>query len=156
MFAWWIQVPLALVYANLVEWLVHKYLLHRGKRKGSFWSHHFRVHHRLARRQGPLQMIDEGYRESFWKQVRTSEVLGLVVLVVSHLPLITVAPWFVGTLVFSAVNYFRVHRKAHTNPEWAAKWLPWHVDHHLGTNQDANWCVSFPLWDWILKTRIKR
>ena len=34
------------------------------------------------------------------------------------------------------------------------RWAPWHYDHHMGKNQDANWCVTFPLWDHILGTRI--
>ena len=53
----------------------------------------------------------------------------------------------------SAVLYYTVHRKAHVDPAWGRRWLPWHVDHHMAPNQEANWCVTFPLFDWILGTR---
>ena len=52
-----------------------------------------------------------------------------------------------------ALAYFLIHRKSHLDPSWAKKYAPWHYDHHMGKNQDANWCVTFPLWDHILGTR---
>jgi hypothetical protein len=33
--------------------------------------------------------------------------------------------------------------------------MPHHYDHHMGSNQDANWCVSYPWFDWILGTRLR-
>ena len=35
------------------------------------------------------------------------------------------------------------------------KAIPWHYDHHMNTNQDANWCVTRPWFDYIMGTRIK-
>ncbi|GAB5477602.1 MAG: hypothetical protein Marn2KO_10690 [Marinobacter nauticus] len=40
--------------------------------------------------------------------------------------------------------------------EWGKKAIPWHYDHHMNTNQDANWCVIRPWFDYIMGTRIKR
>ena len=28
-----------------------------------------------------------------------------------------------------------------------------HYDHHMGADQDANWCVTRPWFDWIMGTR---
>ena len=36
----------------------------------------------------------------------------------------------------------------------AREHLPWHVDHHLGRNQDTNWCVTKPWFDYIMGTRV--
>jgi sterol desaturase/sphingolipid hydroxylase (fatty acid hydroxylase superfamily) len=53
----------------------------------------------------------------------------------------------------SAYGYYLVHKKSHLDPEWARKHLPWHYDHHMGPNQDANWCVTLPLFDHLMGTR---
>ena len=34
------------------------------------------------------------------------------------------------------------------------KKIPWHYDHHMNSNQDANWCVTKPWFDYILGTRV--
>ena len=31
--------------------------------------------------------------------------------------------------------------------------MPHHYDHHMGKNQDANWCVTHPFFDWVMGTR---
>ena len=41
------------------------------------------------------------------------------------------------------------------DPAWMRRYLPWHYDHHLGRNQHANWCVTYPLADYVLGTREK-
>jgi hypothetical protein len=40
------------------------------------------------------------------------------------------------------------------DPEWGKKTIPWHYDHHMNTNQDANWCVTKPWFDYISGTRV--
>jgi sterol desaturase/sphingolipid hydroxylase (fatty acid hydroxylase superfamily) len=34
------------------------------------------------------------------------------------------------------------------------KKIPWHYDHHMNANQDANWCVTKPWFDYLLGTRV--
>ena len=41
------------------------------------------------------------------------------------------------------------------NVEWAKENIPWHYDHHMGKNQDANWGVTTDWVDRLLNTRIK-
>src|SRR6202451_4673213 len=60
---------------------------------------------------------------------------------------------FVAAVEYSALRYYRVHKRAHREPGWAREHLPWHYDHHMGPNQDANWCVSWPWFDWVMGTR---
>ena len=36
---------------------------------------------------------------------------------------------------------------------WAREHLPWHYDHHMGPDQDANWCVTRPWFDQLMGTR---
>lgn len=56
--------------------------------------------------------------------------------------------------MYSALNYYYIHRRAHLEPEWARTKIPWHYDHHMNSNQDANWCVTKPWFDYILGTRV--
>src|SRR5690349_8619147 len=148
--------PLGLLVANFGEWAIHKHILHkRGKRKGNFFNFHFYDHHAEARKNG---MIDSSYQKGWlgggWNP-RTKEATSLIL---STLPWFAVAPWIPGFsagLIFSAGLYYFVHKKAHLDPVWARKHLPWHVDHHMGADQDQNWCVTFPWADIVLGTRIK-
>ncbi len=144
--------PLALLYANAGEWLLHRYLLHGpGKRKGSFWSFHFHEHHRASRRH---DMFDDSYeRPPLGLHAQGKETLGIALLVGVHLPLGLVAPGFTAGVVWSAVSYYRRHKRAHLDPGWARLHLPWHYDHHMGPDQDANWCVSRPWFDHLMGTR---
>lgn len=145
--------PLGLVYSNAIEWVVHKYALHGlGKRKGSFWAFHWVGHHRNSRRHG---MIDSDYRKplSDWNG-RGKEAACIGLLCAAHLPLAGVWPYFTAAVCYSGFNYLYKHRKAHLDPQWALKHMKWHVDHHMGKNQDANWCVTKPWFDYVLGTRV--
>ena len=148
-----IGIPIGLAYANAAEWLIHKYVLHgSGKKKGTFWSFHFHEHHKASRKNG---FIDEVYvRPGIRWDPKGKELLGLVALTSTHLPLFPVAPFFTTSLVYSAYNYYVTHKRAHLDPAWAAENLPWHVEHHMGRNQDANWCVTKPFFDYVMGTRL--
>jgi len=146
-----IGLPLGLLYANAGEWLLHKYVLHGlGRNRKSFWSFHWHDHHRESRRDA---MRDPGYERSvFGWHSQGKEVLALAGLAVAHAPLFPVAPWFTGAVLYSIGRYYYVHRRSHRDPAWGREHLPWHVDHHLGPDQDANWCVTWPLFDMVMGT----
>ncbi len=147
-----IGVPLGLLYWNAGEWLIHKYVLHgAGKRKKSFWSFHWNEHHRHVRQH---DFYDPDYeRATFAWHAQGKEALGLVGVALLHAPLFPIAPFFTATIWYSAYRYHAVHKRSHLDPAWAAEHLPWHVDHHLGSNQDANWCVTHPWFDNLMGTR---
>ena len=176
-------IPIGLAYANLSEWAIHKYVLHGlGKKPGSFWSFHWHEHHRAARANGHHDAAYEqsllasllktpepapapstgGLRERLGARVRArigglnaqaKEAVALSASAVLIAPLAPVAPFFVGTVWYSAINYYRQHKRAHLDPAWARANLPWHYDHHMGPEQDANWCVTRPWFDDLLGTR---
>jgi hypothetical protein len=148
-----LQIAAGLVYANVTEWLVHKYVLHGlGKKKGSYWSFHWHEHHRASRKH---DMLDESYFLPFWSGSRWKEILGIVALVAPHSFLFFYIPWFAAALYVYGAFYLWVHRRSHLDTSWCKKWLPWHRDHHLNKDQDQNWNVVFPLADWLLGTRKK-
>ena len=154
------QVLIAVVYVNAVEWGVHLYVLHGlGRKKTSRWSFHWHEHHKKARRHN---MVDDQYTGGSWitavwrreQTAQTKEVVGLLLGSLVHVPLLWVAPAFALTVWLGAAPHYVVHRKSHVDPAWAEKHLPWHVEHHMGKDQDANWCVTWPLMDWIMGTRL--
>ena len=145
-------IALGLAYSNVGEWLIHKYVLHGlGKKKGSFFSFHWHDHHKNARRGGMRDHDYDGVAQATTGQWK--EVAGLAGLALAHLPLAKKAPWFVATVVACQARYYYVHRRSHLEPEWARRNVPWHVDHHLGPNQHANWCVTAPWFDHLVGTR---
>ena len=147
-----IGIPLGLLAANATEWVVHKYVLHdMGRNRKSFWAFHWHEHHRACRRHGHHDpAYDTGPLE---QSARRRETASLLAAAAAVTPLLPVAPFFTATLYYSAINYYRVHKRAHVDPEWAREHLPWHYDHHMGPNQDANWCVTRPWFDHLMGTR---
>lgn len=149
-----IGIPIALAYTNISEWLIHKYWLHGlGKNKKSFWSFHWHEHHRESRKN---DMIDPQYTRSvFTWSPQGKEVAALVGGALVVAPLFPIAPFFTMTAWYRSVRYYQLHKKAHLDPEWAKEHLPWHYDHHMGKDQNANWCVTHPWFDHVMGTRKK-
>lgn len=148
-----IGIPLGWLYSNAGEWLIHKYVLHGlGRRRDSFWSFHWHEHHRESRRG---QMLDPDYHRRLFRawDAQTREVAGLLGSALLHAPLFPLAPFFTSTVWYCHWHYYRVHKRAHLDPKWAREHLPWHVDHHLGRNQNENWCVTHPFFDYVMGTR---
>jgi len=145
-------VPLGFAISNVTEWLAHKYVLHGlGRRRQSFWSFHWHEHHRASRKRA---MFDPDYeRPPLGWHAQGKEIAALSL---TAIPALAVAPWMPTlslTMVWCAFDYYRKHKRAHLDPAWAREHLPWHVDHHLGPNQDANWCVTHPWCDVLFGTR---
>jgi hypothetical protein len=145
---------LGLLAENAGEWAVHRYILHGlGRKPGSLWHYHWAEHHAAARRQG---MLDPDYRGwPFAWNTQGKEALLILLIAASHLPLLGFAPAYVTGVYVGMAGYYLLHRKAHLDPAWARRHLPWHRDHHLGDEPDANWCTTWPGCDWLMGTRAK-
>jgi len=145
--------PVGIFVANGLEWYFHKVWLHEYPsqyRNSPFFTHI--AHHKRARLNG---FQDEGYAESMFKNAEMynekTALLGLAGAATIFLP---VAPFFTAGLYYGIWNYWRVHSKSHLDPEYAKKRIPWHYDHHMTSNQNANWCVTKPWFDYIMGTRV--
>ena len=143
-----LQLLLGVLIANLYEWAIHRYLLHGlGTSKRSIW--HFNWdHHNIAR-------TNEGYDETFLNKGYWKERLSLLFLALLNSPIAFYYPWMAATMGVYLVAYYFIHVKSHLDPQWARKWVPWHWDHHMGKNQNKNWCIVMPLCDHIFRTREK-
>lgn len=145
---------LGLVSSNAFEWVAHKYVLHGlGRKPGTYWAFHWHEHHKNVRKTGGYDgMYEEPITET---PSKIKEVVGVVSGAMLALPMLRVSPGFVAGAWVSSAAYYFVHKKAHLDPAWARKWVPWHVDHHMGPDQHANWCVTTPLFDYVMGTRKK-
>ncbi|MEQ1635582.1 MAG: hypothetical protein ABL903_02750 [Methylococcales bacterium] len=134
---------------------MHKYLLHGlGKNRDSFWAYHWYERHAECIKNNMLDMNYKRLRLTTWN-AQSKELILLAGLVGLHLPLLMSFPAFICAVYFSMALYYYKHRKAHLNPSWARKHLRWHYEHHLGGDSSANWCVTWPWFDYLLGTRVK-
>ena len=144
-FAW---ILLGLFYCNGLEWIIHKKLLHEhGKKKNSAFRFHWE-HHNLAKKH-------DGKDPDYETHGITRESYFVLILILLHIPTILISPFFYLTMVAHGLYYLYVHRKFHMDLHWARVTIPWHWDHHMGPKEcvEANWCVTFPLFDYIMGTR---
>ena len=150
-----LSIIFAILYQNIMEWVLHKYVLHGlGKKKRSKFSFHWKIHHNTVRKNN---FYDKDYLLPFYKiNSKSSELISLWLLWIAHFPLVFLNPIFYFTISIGTILYYQLHKKSHMNPEWGKKYLRWHYDHHMVGNQSHNWCVTFPLMDYVLGTRIKK
>lgn len=155
----WKGFLVGLVVANGFEWVAHKYILHGTHRSGkpryspvpnsmkSHWEHHREVR--------KTDFYDHGYVEGISNWRTKNEIVSLAVVATStSLMFYPVSKGMALAAVYSACNYYYIHRRAHLESDWAMKKIPWHYDHHMNSNQDANWCVTKPWFDYLLGTRV--
>ena len=155
----WKGFLVGLVVANGFEWIAHKYILHGTHRSGkpryspvpdsmkSHWEHHREVR--------KTDFYDHGYVEGISNWRTKNEIISLAVVATgTSLMFYPVSKGMAAAAVYSACNYYYIHRRAHLEPDWAMKKIPWHYDHHMNSNQDANWCVTKPWFDYVLGTRV--
>ncbi len=151
---WALQFFLGLLVANAGEWCMHRYILHYyGKRPDSFWAYHWHEHHYAAQQS---DMIDSGYKS--WPvrwNTQAKEWLTLMSILLVNAPFFWWANGYAFGMYLSVFSYYIVHRQAHLDSCWAKNYLPWHYDHHL-YDPNANWCVTYPLFDYVMNTRRKR
>ena len=149
MFGIVLQMAIAWAYSHVLEYCLHRWLLHNRKRR-QWFRNHFGDHHRIARKN---MMVDSKSHIAI-QIAGDPEIKGLIVLGLMHAPIAILWPYAYGVLVFSCISYFVVHRRAHQDFRWGRENLPWHYDHHMGKDQNKNWGVRLPWVDWIAGTRV--
>ena len=141
---------LAFIIGSLIEWIAHKFVLHNFKIK-SLSRYHFGRHHRRARQ-------NEGYDSDYFAfpprkwESGMHEIAALFFIIIAALPLALVSIWLWIFLCAHACAYYYLHRRMHVDPSWGRKWFPWHWRHHMGKNQNKNWGVTNPMFDYLFGT----
>jgi len=141
---------LAFIYGNLMEYVMHRYILHGfGKKKNNPFNFHWYSHHKTCRKNN----FYDSYYENPDSFFRCKEKLGLILLVVLHIPTYFISPTFFVAISLYTIYYYKLHRWMHVNVEAGRKRFPWHYDHHMGRDQDKNWGVTHQWMDKLLGSR---
>ena len=144
------QITLAWVYGHVLEYVLHRFVLHNRKiLSGKPFKKHFSGHHGRIRKGG---MLDPDYNQ--WKKYSflDSEPLVLFLLTLVHLPVAIYFPYAYVVLLLSGALYFVVHALTHVAPKIMAHVIPWHSWHHLNKDQNMNYGVRLPIIDIVAGT----
>src|SRR5262252_1138268 len=163
----WMLLPVFLVIANLIEWMVHRNPMHRPLRPRIMYRNHAQLHH-LAFTDG--HMVIGPTRDLGLIMMPWYTMLGLFALAS---PVMLVAgvlrgPGLAGVFLLGAVGYFLCYELLHALyhlPDAtlnragigrlrAFRRLQAHHRHHhiLGRMAAVNFNVTVPLWDRLLGT----
>lgn len=145
---WW---AFGILIGSFVEWIAHRYVLHNFTIK-SLSKTHFGVHHRNSRKN---KCLDRDYLRFPPTSLSSgqSEIIMLALLALAVMPLYLYSiPLWIG-LEMHIIFYYAMHRKFHLNPLWGKKWMRCHWDHHMGKDQNSNWGVTSPVFDYVFGTR---
>ena len=135
---------LGFLYANMMEWVVHKFLFHEmGKNKNSVFAFHLREHH--------INCLKNNNRD---RNFSSRELPGILFLLFLHCPIYFLLPMFYYGLCLYGSLFVIVHNLAHIKTDLGKKLFPWHWDHHM-KHQNHNFNVVIPIADYLLGTRKK-
>ena len=159
----WLDVPVALVFKNWGEYMVHKNLGHVKRSWGAlFYKRHTGDHHSFfALGQMAFERMQD-WRVIFFPPwlivvfaLNTLAVWWLLSLFNSN-----VAALFSGSMLLGYLAYEILHACEHLPPQHLISRLPWvrqmrrlHELHHARERMHTqNFNIVFPLWDWVYGT----
>ena len=161
----WLTLPLALAYANLVEYFGHRYPMHRPFRGlGLVYKRHAGQHHRFFNHQAMTIDNLRDLRAVLFPPVLVIFFFGLFALpvwfVLARLLSANVAWLFVGAGLAYFLNYELLHLAYHLPEEhwlarrWLVRRLRWlHRIHHDPRRMaQCNFNITYPLGDWLFGT----
>ncbi|PTQ69123.1 SRPBCC family protein [Pseudomonas sp. GV071] len=159
----WLAVPLALVFQNWGEYMVHKHLgHHKHGFSALFYKRHTGDHHSFFAQGQMAFETRQDWRVIFFPPwliavfaLGTLGVFGLLSLVNSN-----VAALFSGSMLLGYLSYEILHACEHLPEQHPISGLPWvrqmrrlHELHHARELMHThNFNIVFPLWDWIYGT----
>ncbi|RFF30789.1 sterol desaturase family protein [Wenzhouxiangella sediminis] len=162
----WLAVPLTFVYANLVEYVGHRWVMHRQvPGLGLIYKRHAGQHHRFFTDR---HMALEGWHDC--RVVLFPAVLMVFFFGVFALPSGLLLAWlatsnvawlFVATALGYYLNYELLHLAYHLPDESPFLRLPFlkrlrrlhHRHHDTALMAHKNFNITYPIGDWLFRTR---
>jgi hypothetical protein len=161
----WLAVPLALVYANLAEYIGHRFPMHRPYRGlGLVYKRHAGQHHRFFTHEAMPFGGRRDLRAVLFPPVLVVFFFGLfatpVWFALAWLVSKNVAWLFLASGVFYYVHYELLHTAYHLPPgHWLAELAPvkrlqWlhRLHHDPSCMARRNFNITWPLCDWLFGT----
>ena len=162
----WLAIPLTFLYANLVEYAGHRWVMHRKVRGlGIVYERHAGQHHRFFTDR---HMALEGWQDC--KVVLFPAVLMVFYFGAFALPLGLLLAWlttaniallFVIVALGYYLNYELLHLAYHLPEDSGVLRLPFitrlrrlhHRHHEPALMSKANFNITYPIGDWLFGTR---
>ena len=164
----WLIVPVVFLVANLFEWWIHRFVMHRPI-KGfnnffmAIYTRHTLAHHQFFTDHEPTVDSNRDFRIVFFPPY------ALVTFILMAIPptwiLISVGLSNMGwilmmTSVFLYLNYELFHYSCHVKDDRLAKRLPFintirrhHIAHHdVHIMMEKNFNLTYPFADWLFGT----
>lgn len=165
----WLTVPLAFLFANLVEYAAHRGPMHHKLRRDFFltrllYQRHAMSHHRFYTHDAMTIETPADYQMVLFPPVIVFLFIGgialPVMLVLSHLLSANVAYLFGATAVGYFLSYEWLHLAYHLDPRSVAGRLPFiaalrrhHTLHHDPSRmQRYHFNITFPIADTLFRT----
>jgi hypothetical protein len=164
----WVLVPIFFVFANFLEWTVHRYPMHRPRISRFMYHNHSQLHHvAFTERNMPVKST----RELGMVMMPWYTMIGLFVVAS---PVMVVAgflrgPGLAGVFLLAAVGYFLAYESLHALYHLPDATLDrmgigrlraframqaHHTHHHVLRRMWAvNFNVTVPLMDWLFGTK---
>ena len=134
-----------LIYANFVEWFIHKFLFHGlGKKKNSIFAFHLREHHK--------NVLRNNYYDIKFSKI---ELPGILLLLLLHVPVMYISAYFYIALAIYGLLFIVIHNIVHKYPAFGKRYFIWHWNHHM-SDQNKSWGVVCPIFDIAAGTLEKR
>lgn len=163
----WLAIPLTFFYANLVEYVGHRWVMHRQvPGLGLIYKRHAGQHHRFFTES---DMSLDGWRDC--KVVLFPAILTLfffgafaapVGLVLAWVATPNVAWLFVAVALGYYLNYELLHLAYHLPEDSRLLNTPFvrrlrrlhHRHHRMEVMAHANFNITYPIGDWLFRTRV--
>jgi hypothetical protein len=138
-----------LLYANLFEYSLHRYLLHWGS---GFLAGRHALHHDSAGTPEEARYVN--FATSPWVVVLLFASNALPVFTVEHFLRLGVAPGMLAGFTVYYILYEEIHWRMHLGG-WLPQWLQAARSHHMLHHGDfeGRYNVFLPLCDWIFQRR---
>jgi hypothetical protein len=138
-----------LLYANLFEYALHRYLLHWSS---GFLAGQHALHHNSAGTPGEARYVN--FATSPWVVVLLFVSNALPVFAMEHFLRLGLAPGMLAGFTVYYILYEEIHWRMHLGG-WLPHWLQTARQHHMLHHGDfeGRYNVFLPLCDWIFQRR---
>ena len=164
--AWtdWLIVPLAFTGANIFEWWIHRYVMHRPV-KGfmGIYRRHTLAHHQFFTDHEPTIDTSRDFRITFFPPY------ALITFIAMSVPPALVLGWLwsanagyllMCTTVGMYLNYELFHWCCHVKDDRVVRRVPFvnslrrhHIAHHnQAIMMEKNFNLTYPIADWLFRT----
>lgn len=162
----WMIVPATLLFCNIFEWFLHKYVMHRphtnpGLR--AIYDRHTLNHHQFFTDQEMRFRDHRDWRVTFFPPyalVVFILVSSVGVFILNTIATANIAWLFISTTTAMYLIYEFMHFCCHVDENWFVRWCPLvntlrrhHTAHHNDKiMMERNMNLTFPIADWLFGT----